>query len=116
MIGKRYEERDVVALYDSIVHWKRDNVGMPEGLLVRIGPEDCALCTIYFSKGCKGCPVMEKTGFAVCGSTPYTIVSYLLVLWRKSNTNTKPKRFEGAVQDEIEFLESLYEEAVGSVS
>lgn len=116
MIDGKYEMRDVVALYDSILHWKNDNVGLSNSELANISPDSCALCSIYFDKACKGCPVKEKTSNPVCISSPYAKVSLLLVLWYESEADTKPEGFEAAVQNEIEFLESLYEEAVGSVS
>lgn len=35
----------------------------------------CALCKLFYSSNCEGCPVFEKTGEAGCKGTPYSEAS-----------------------------------------
>ena len=97
------------ALEKSIEHWKRLSTGnrLPgEG----IGPNNCALCGMFFEKSCRGCPVKEKTSKDSCMGTPYDQVS-VIYSNRKSDFDVyKSEEFLAAAKRELSFLESLLPE------
>ena len=55
------------ALQGSIKKWEQilNEGGKDEGR------ENCPLCTLFFTKNCKGCPVFELADRAFCRATPY---------------------------------------------
>ena len=55
------------ALKGSIKKWEAIVVGV--GL--DHGADNCPLCARFISRGCKGCPVMEKTCEDLCELSPY---------------------------------------------
>ena len=93
----------------SVNHWKRMLKLSVED--IRDGKEspsseNCALCHLYISDDCKGCPVAEKTGRILCQETPYKTAVDLYVQI-KYGDHKDLKSFRKAVQKEIDFLEGL---------
>ncbi len=90
------------ALDDSIRHWKEyaKGNGVLEGFP---SGNNCALCRLSFFKSpaCNGCPVMEKTGYAVCAGSPYSLAIDALKLGY-----TSPE-FMAAAQQMVDFLEDI---------
>lgn len=99
------------ALEASIAHHKRLLVcetvaaALDEGL----GSLGCALCNMFWNtNGCRvDCPVKKSTGKDWCRGTPHEQEKLALHTWA-DGTGTR-EQFRAAVQQEIEFLESLRE-------
>lgn len=94
------DERTAQALEESIKHWEEnvERAERNEGLL--LGPDDCALCGLFWKKDCVGCPVSERTGKLSCDGSPYYDVSTAM---------TNVARVSACL-DELNFLKSLREE------
>lgn len=92
------------AIDASIEHWKQ-NRDAKTPWEVSTDVSACALCDLYYSNGCKGCPVSENTGKTRCGGTPYFAARAALVDWgfNLGEKNT----FIEACQRQIDYLESL---------
>ena len=102
------------ALEESIAHWRRmrefkleDYRSPPE----YPGMRDCALCQLFHDEACLGCPVSEHTGHLYCHHTPfYTANDAFCHAVDEPSLFTKAA-WRRAAKREIEFLESLLEEA-----
>lgn len=98
---------EAAALEASIQHWT-DNIAAetPEG--VKIGPEHCALCNLFWQENCLGCPVMARTGRSGCRDTPYGDAKNAYDDWT-GNPNDPEARAEWitAATAERDFLVSL---------
>lgn len=91
------------ALELSIARWERIAEGkesMDEG--------ECALCEVFPSPLCEGCPVQEHTRQPQCHKTPYYDARYLLRM-----VGPGSGEFRGAALAEVEFLKSLRQPPVG---
>ena len=96
------------ALRKSIAHWRRLATGTQKK------DEDtssdyCALCTKFLDENmrCKGCPVAETTGWAMCRGTPYAAAAEEYSAPRDRLGMPQTKEFLEAAQRELRFLESL---------
>jgi len=65
-----------------------------------VAGRNCALCEVYGSKGCEGCPVYERTGGVACVRTPY-------VAWLLAKMGKSLQEMRVAAKCELEFLRSL---------
>lgn len=99
------------ALQGSITKWE----GITDGTEADRGTENCPLCALfYFSKGCDGCPVKQKTGRSFCDGSPYEDWSNLTASnFRFERENGAYKAFAATAEAramarrELEFLQSL---------
>ena len=107
-------KRTAKALEKSIEHHKQNLLAKtPDD--VRLGGRYCALCKLYRNipgNSCKGCPVAESAGCALCCNTPYNELyeaeSNWLCYWVETDKHGQHRRkFRAAEKKEIEFLESL---------
>lgn len=57
------------ALEASIKHWEQ-NVAATDCDVIITASGECALCDLYVTDCCAGCPIAEKYGIA-CAETPY---------------------------------------------
>ena len=86
------------AMAESIRHWEEINQQMRDAkdephlnskmkILdeVKLGPQECALCKLYYINGCDGCPIYYFTDEVACGGTSY-------------------EKFVGALEDTISFI------------
>ena len=103
------------ALEASILHWQENLEAELPGA-VRIGVENCALCSIYYDEDCEGCPVSERTTSKVCQSTPYGDALNALTGWEYTNPRScgntwraARDEFRRCAQAEVDFLISLRE-------
>lgn len=69
------------ALDASIEHWRRDNERALTADAARIGSGHCALCDLFWSRMCSGCPVYERTGKTHCEDSPYDEIVSALARW-----------------------------------
>ncbi len=62
------------ALQESLRHWQDNTAGVTRS----IASQDCPLCILFLSEGCKGCPIFEHTKRQHCKGTPYwdTVTAY----------------------------------------
>lgn len=90
------------ALEASIRHWE-ENMQVADLDDAKLGHEHCALCLMFFSQGCHGCPVRDHTGATYCRDTPYQEASDLAEYGPLED-------FIAAAEAELEFLKSLREE------
>lgn len=98
------------ALKASIEHWKR----MRDSDTRKEKPYStyCALCCLFISNNCLGCPVRDATRLSGCHGSPYNAAE---IAWHRhymaEETNQgEPylkKVWREAAQKEIDFLESL---------
>lgn len=64
------DARTAEALEKSIKHWlSHTKVKNLRGLDVH--DTGCALCSLFISEECRGCPVAKKTGYPYCVGSPY---------------------------------------------
>ncbi len=103
------------ALEASILHWQENLEAELPGA-VRIGVENCALCSIYYDEDCEGCPVSERTKSKMCRSTPYGAAFNALTGWEYTNPSSCGNTWRAArdefhrrAQAEVDFLISLRE-------
>lgn len=87
------------ALKKSIEHWK-ENVRAESLVRTSTATRDCALCSLFYNKGCLGCPVFKETGYTNCYYTPY----YQAV---EAKYAENIQDFKSAAQAELDFLKSL---------
>lgn len=78
--------------WKAVVALRRGGVVVIDG-----GPHSCGLCAKFYKKGCRGCPVREKTGKVECDGSPYEE-------WRKQPVTER--KLSTAIM-ELQFLESL---------
>lgn len=89
------------ALRSSIAHWRRMATGRALPGEVPYGSQ-CALCNIFLSQACRGCPVMKKTMNCSCGNTPFC---YALQAFQRGGLSSS--EFQMYATDELKFLKSL---------
>ena len=96
------------ALEASILHWQ-ENVAAenPEDVDVCVGV--CALCSVYYSSKCDGCPVKIKTGYSYCSRSPYADAVEQLTHWAINHSPKNAAAWREAAQAELDFLISLRE-------
>lgn len=97
------------ALEASIAHWQR-NLAAEKPSDVRLGVRNCALCDVFYSNLCKGCPVAAKTGQVWCSGSPYEGASGAHDLWEDADPDTEDDAklaWRAAAQAELDFLISL---------
>lgn len=92
------------ALEDSIAHWERMTADPKCGEEPYI--DCCALCREFFSKGCTGCPVDERSGGMGCLKTPYKDARRAFEVVVHDGRKYTERR-HAAMQAEVDFLKSL---------
>lgn len=110
------DEKTLNALKESIAHWERMRDGKRvetrnryavDGDLESIGPDDCALCNLFYKAGCFECPIMEDTGESQCSNcAPYLYATHVL---DRDFLHDSPE-FKRAAQEMIDYLKSLLPE------
>ena len=96
-------KKTLEALKASIRHWE-ENLATDDPLKASSKGTDCALCWLFFDKGCFGCPV-NYTGAIKCWDTPFDAAAYGISKWKAGG----PKPV-AEIQAEIDFLKSLLPE------
>ena len=96
----------IEALIKSRDHWieMRDNKNTEEKPIA----DHCALCQLFYNKGCNGCPISGKTGATYCRDSPYELADE-----RFDTRLNSPKAWESwqeAANVMIQFLEKLINE------
>ena len=100
--------RTLKALKASIEHWKRHANGTAK-FTEQVYAPDCALCEMFLVSDCNdenrchGCPIMERTGKAMCADTPWLKAE--LRYWR--SPKGKSAQFKAAAKEMVKFLKSL---------
>lgn len=109
--------RDLLRM--SLSHWEKNlkaaRMAAKDGqlLLIRIDSGACALCSAFNNSDtapedlCAGCPVYGKTGETGCRGTPWMGVRDLFY---SDGFKTVGHDLIKAIEDEVEFLRSLYDE------
>lgn len=92
---------NIRALKSSIKHWVRLSTGKRRSN-EDTGVNHCALCKIYHSGECEGCPVSEKTGQTYCDGSPFEAAVEV-----KHKYGISSKQFKQAAKRELKFLKSL---------
>ena len=93
------EQKTLEALKESIMHWEHFANGEREDDET-IGPDDCALCDLFFDNRCAGCPIAENTGQEVCAGTPYRGAAD----WIHGSGDYDSSEFRAAAQKELDYL------------
>lgn len=95
------------ALEASIKHWE-ENVAAETPNDANTGWRACALCNLFFFKGCDECPVVDWSGERACKETPYLSALHALRLWRNDASDIDRRdAWRTAAQAELDFLISL---------
>jgi len=94
--------RTLKALKASIAHWKRHAEGKARA---NEGPNgrDCALCALFSSPSCTGCPVRAATHLPQCKGTPWRDAAILF----GSPGQKQSQAFRENAKTEYDFLRSL---------
>jgi len=97
------------ALEASIAHWQAA-AEIDDPRKAQFGCQNCALCKLFRSKTCDGCPVATRTGIISCKGTPYANA----IVWRNRwifdlEDRGAEAAYRAAARREVEFLESLRE-------
>lgn len=61
------QKETLKALKGSIKKWE----DVIAGRIADKGPRNCALCQLFIARGCKDCPIAERTGHKYCYDTPH---------------------------------------------
>lgn len=96
MIDKKQLHEEVKA------HWQ-ENLQKAKAGHLRLGDiysTECAFCAIYLSNNCIGCPISEKTGFLLCGDTPWSSIAVAM-------TDGNQDELITAVEEMCKFLDDL---------
>ena len=64
---KAWKRKDIQFVEYAIEKWEDIAIGEGEDH----GPDNCALCEVYYDDKCEGCPIFEDTGSQRCCDTPY---------------------------------------------
>ena len=72
--------RTGTALDGSIKHWL-ENVEAKCPSQIKTGSAYCDLCHLFWSEGCRGCPVMTRTGVTKCYNSPFDAADEALEAW-----------------------------------
>lgn len=108
------DEVTLAALKESIAHWEQ-NLAAEYPDNVTIGASNCALCGVFLTSNCAGCPVNAVTNGNNCLGKPSSYIGAVSAFysWRDAVEYKKPNRAEkdaawrAAAQAEIDFLRSL---------
>lgn len=95
------------ALKSSIKHWE-ENVAAESPDDASTDGDDCALCELFWSRVCTGCPVRDKTKRLWCGESPYGAAERALKAWHRGGATKE--QWQEAARAELEFLKSLLPE------
>ena len=87
------------ALKGSIAKWER----IVAGTGACHGVDNCPLCELFWDRGCRGCPVVQKSGYRLCIGTPFEGVGRHLSDEGFARTTSAKK----AARAELAFLKSL---------
>ena len=103
-------KRTLKALKKSIEHW-RENVQAETPDDAATGPEECALCNMFWSylspTCCDGCPVKNSTGQVCCEGSPYIDAQEALSKWSSKDNQERKIVWQQAAQAELDFLIGL---------
>ena len=88
------------------MHWQ-ENVAAERPEDVRMGPDNCALCSLFFEDDCEGCPVMRRTGRFGCRDSPYDLADEAFDMWIETRHDDARDEFRKHAQAEVDFLISL---------
>lgn len=103
--GGGVNKQTLDALIASAEKWERNAVASKRQ--VKLGPENCALCELFFDNDCLGCPV-ESGGHFGCQSTPYDYAEVAMWNWGNSpRSKVAREEFRRAAAAEAKFLRSL---------
>lgn len=104
------------ALVRSIKHWAK-NEQVLQSWEPDIGPDDCALCDLFYDWDCRGCPIRIATGLEYCEGSPYRKTHFAIADWRDANPDDflsqwrAREKFKNRARDMRQFLEGLLCEA-----
>ena len=100
----------LTALRQSIEKWERNAVAeTPKDFT--IGPATCPLCEQFWLWGCRGCPVMDRTGQPGCIGTQYDEAAGAWSGWFDYPRSTARRdAAHAAASAEVAFLRSLLPE------
>ena len=104
-------------------HWE-ENLAAETPDQADVSIKHCALCRVFYSNDCEGCPVRNKTGVSHCVYSPYDIAHNKLYDWEdmylgnedklylctKKEVLKKRTQWRIAAREELKFLKSLREE------
>ena len=101
------------ALEASILHWQ-ENVKAETPEDAYTGPDECALCCLYYENVCCECPVAEKTHEKICKGSPYVAADDAYNKWSRTDPSSCANtwlvardEFRQCAQAEVDFLISL---------
>ncbi len=95
------DDRTLRALKASITHWEENLECTLD--TARVGADSCALCALFMSFRCDGCPVKQHTGWHGCIKTPFDAVVIAC-------SYDDEQAFRKACAEEVAFLKSLLPE------
>lgn len=118
------DTKTLEALKASIAKWEMNvetaKAGLETGGLITwhanaskgvigLGISGCALCSLFYERLCKGCPVMANTGINMCKDTPYEAVSDAVEEQEtpESDDFASTEKLVHACEAEVAFLRSL---------
>ena len=102
-------KQTLTALRKSIKHWERMRDD-PECNEIP-GPDDCALCQLFYDDWCNGCPVYVATGTRSCDTTPFRRASE--VWWHRKRDTTGKTDWQAAANEMIAYLRGLLPQGGG---
>lgn len=108
-------KKTLSALRKSIQHWEKNTKSERSGDL-SFGPDECALCKLFYDYSCDGCPVSAATGSCSCDDTPYYAAHSSFIAWDRCDPSSPDigqlrDDFRRDAQCEVDFLKSLLPEA-----
>ena len=107
------DERTRTALEASIAHW-RENAAAAHPDDADLSCAACALCRMFRDRVCRGCPVATRAGAMGCAKTPYEDAKAAWNRWMfalPGEDEAERAAFRDAATREVEFLESLHDDA-----
>jgi hypothetical protein len=94
------------ALRGSIAKWERVVAEGTDGTQWK----DCPLCLLFWDDYCRGCPVMNATGWSVCRGSPFSAYDRAREEYFETVDGPSVGRYPpvvAAAQAELDFLKSL---------
>ncbi len=104
------DKETAAALEEAIAHWKENLQYAQEEEVqhVKVGSDDCPLCTLFYANMCDGCPVSQRTDKRYCDDTPHTAVTDVLEFWPSVQ---KPNWTAEELSEIAKLMDTIKEEA-----
>ena len=119
-IQYEFGEETLTALDASIEHWDAHSIATAPPAFEATRSEGCALCSLYSSDDCNGCPIKqrekdlheEETGdnWDGCDGSPWSTANTNALHWRLASSEVYAVLFRTSARDMAKYLRMIRHE------